>query len=312
MNLGSLKLCEIANRRRKQDQDSSTIKLRSASSEGIKALVMTCIDFRLVDSAITYLNNNGYLTNFDDFILAGASLGYNTSLNRVNPQYSGWDKVFENHIDISYNLHKIKEIICIDHMDCGAFKAQLNDGKAFTKYDELKKHIENLNTFRMTINSKYINDDKPKYSVKLWLMRLDGTVDTTPTFWQPNTTTFNLSKNNMIVIGAHAPPPSFTIVGSIDEPLSTIIEKKYHLLNNKKDKITSSSIITLRSVNQNGNEIWFIKLLQNVTTFLSKKTSRTKSYYVNLTDSSGCVKVTLFACKNDFRIKCTIESVDYF
>jgi hypothetical protein len=293
-------------------KDSGMIQSRSALSEGIKAFVITCIDFRLIDEAVTYLNSKGYLNNYDEFILAGASLGYNTSLNVVNSQFSAWDKVLENHIDISYTLHKIKEIICIDHMDCGAYKAQLNVGNAFSKYDELNKHVNELNKFKMTINNKYVKDDgSPKYDVKLWLMELDGTVDINPTYWQPNTKIFNLAKNNIVVIGALSPQSIFTSVGFIDEPLSTIVEKKYHLLNSKKKKITSS-ILTLKSVNQNGNAIWFMQLLQNVTKFLSNKLSRTKIYYLILDDSLACVKIELFASKNDSKTKCTIEKVDYF
>jgi hypothetical protein len=293
-------------------QDSGTIQPRSASNEGIKALVITCIDFRLIDDAVYYLNSKGYLNNYDEFILAGASLGYNTSLNGVNSQYSGWDKILENHIDISYTLHKIKEIIVIDHMDCGAYKAQLNGGNAFSKYEEINQHIKQLNNFNTTINNKYIKDDgSSKYDVKLWLMSLDGTVDINPTYWQPKTKIFNLAKNNIVVIGNKTLSSSFISVGFMDEPLSTISEKKYHLLNNKKNKIISS-IMTLRSANQNGNAIWCIHLLQSVTGFLSNKLSRTKLYYVRLADSLAYVKVKLFASKNDSKIKCTIEKMDYF
>lgn len=306
MKFRSLKLREF------DIKDSGMIQSRSALSEGIKAFVITCIDFRLIDDAVYYLNSKGYVDDYDEFILAGASLGYNTSLNGVNSQFSRWDKILENHIDISYTLHKIKEIICMEHMDCGAYKAQLNGGNAFSKYEELNKHVNELNKFKMTINNKYVKDDgSPKYDVKLWLMRLDGTVDINPTYWQPNTTIFNLAKNNIVVIGALSPQSIFTSVGFIDEPLSIIVEKKYHLLNSKKKKITSS-ILTLKSVNQNGNAIWFMQLLQNVTKFLSNKLSRTKIYYLILDDSLAYVKVELFASKNDSKIRCKIEKMDYF
>ena len=306
MKFRSLKLREF------DIKDSGMIQSRSALSEGIKAFVITCIDFRLIDDAVYYLNSKGYVDDYDEFILAGASLGYNTSLNGVNSQFSRWDKILENHIDISYTLHKIKEIICMEHMDCGAYKAQLNGGNAFSKYEELNKHVNELNNFKMTINNKYVKDDgSPKYDVKLWLMRLDGTVDINPAYWQPNTTIFNLAKNNIVVIGALSPQSIFTSVGFIDEPLSIIVEKKYHLLNSKKKKITSS-ILTLKSVNQNGNAIWFMQLLQNVTKFLSNKLSRTKIYYLILDDSLAYVKVELFASKNDSKIRCKIEKMDYF
>ena len=49
-----------------------------------KALVITCMDFRLIDDAVNYLDAQGYNNNYDEFILAGASLGYNQTT------YSAW------------------------------------------------------------------------------------------------------------------------------------------------------------------------------------------------------------------------------
>ncbi len=299
-------------------KDEATIQSRDAGlSEGIKALVITCIDYRLIDEAVYHLNNIGYMDNYDEFILAGASLGYNTSLNGINSQYSGWDKILESHIDISYTLHNIKEIIVIDHMDCGAYKVQLNGGKTFSKYEEMNKHVNELNKFKMSINNKYVKDGLPKYDVKLWLMKLDGTVDLNPTYWQPITKMFNLAKNNIVVIGKPSSLSLFNnvgfvgFVGFIDEPISTIVEKKYHLLNSNKKQVTSS-IVTLKSGKQNNNTFWYIQLLQNVTQFLSNKLTRTKIYYLRLDNSLAYVKVELIANKNDSKINCTIKKIDYF
>ena len=42
-----------------------------------KALVLNCMDFRLIDDVNRFLDKNGYENNYDDFILAGSSLGFN-------------------------------------------------------------------------------------------------------------------------------------------------------------------------------------------------------------------------------------------
>ena len=76
---------------------SYTKQMRSAD-EG-QSVVITCIDFRLIDDAVYYLNSKGYVDDYDEFILAGASLGYNTSLNGVNSQFNRWDKILENAIN---------------------------------------------------------------------------------------------------------------------------------------------------------------------------------------------------------------------
>jgi carbonic anhydrase len=97
-----------------------------------KAFVITCIDFRLIDEAVAYLNSINLLNEYDEFIVAGASLGYNTSCNVVTGKTTTlWTECVNDHIEISYALHKISQIIVVDHMACGAFKYQLNSGNAF-------------------------------------------------------------------------------------------------------------------------------------------------------------------------------------
>lgn len=39
-----------------------------------RALLLTCIDFRLIDNVVFKLNELGYTNNYDEFALAGASL----------------------------------------------------------------------------------------------------------------------------------------------------------------------------------------------------------------------------------------------
>ena len=153
------KSCKLHELNHRPIQNSGTIQLSSASSEGIKALVITCIDFRLIDEAVAYLNSINLLNEYDEFIVAGASLGYNTSCNVVTGKTTTLcTQCVDDHIEISYALHKISPIIVVDHMACGAFKHQLNNGNAFNPYDELKEHVKQLNDFRTTINGKYTKD----------------------------------------------------------------------------------------------------------------------------------------------------------
>jgi hypothetical protein len=48
--------------------DIDSISLSSSSGGGIKALIITCIDFRLIDDAVTYLNSKGFTNQYDEFI----------------------------------------------------------------------------------------------------------------------------------------------------------------------------------------------------------------------------------------------------
>ena len=199
------------------------LKKKSSGGGLVTALVITCIDFRLIDEAVTYFDTIKKLKNkYDEMIVAGASLGYNTSCNNVklpsvyNPLKSAsdstlWTKCVDDHISISSALHSITEIIVMDHLGCGAYNGQYGGTKTnpLLIYDELKYHVDQLNTFMAAINTKYKN---PKYNapeipfkVVPLLMSLDGSVDENPTHWDVNNLSFNLKKYDVVTIGQESP-----------------------------------------------------------------------------------------------------------
>jgi carbonic anhydrase len=129
-----------------------------------RAMVITCMDFRLIDDAVNYLNSKGYNNNYDEFILAGASLGYNQTV------YSSWAETLDTHIELAEKLHHITEIIVIDHMDCGAYKIFYNK-QSITEEDEIALHKENFSKFKEIIGKKY-----PDLTVRTILMNLKGEI----------------------------------------------------------------------------------------------------------------------------------------
>jgi carbonic anhydrase len=134
------------------------------TSHTAKALVITCIDFRLIDDAVYFLNSQGYHNNYDEFILAGASLGYNQN------KYESWKKTADDHIFLSKKLHDISNIIVIDHMDCGAYK-MFYDKTKILRDEEIRLHKNNFHTFRYLINKSY-----PELTVSTYLMDIDGKI----------------------------------------------------------------------------------------------------------------------------------------
>ena len=148
-----------------QDElDLSSESQDQLTAHNAKALILTCMDFRLLDDVVTFMNKIGYNNNYDQFILAGGSLGFNQDV------YNDWKKTLNKHINLALELHHIKEIIIIDHMKCGAYKIFYNK-KDFTHDEELALHNENINKFK-----KYINTTYPKLKVKGFIMNLDGSV----------------------------------------------------------------------------------------------------------------------------------------
>ena len=108
-----------------------------------KILVLSCMDYRYIDATVAHLQElRGHV--FDYFVLAGASLGYNLS--------GGWDKVFEEHIDLAIQLHSITEIVVVDHSDCGMYRAEYGD-----EYNvrPLELHQSNIMRFIAVLRDKY-------------------------------------------------------------------------------------------------------------------------------------------------------------
>jgi carbonic anhydrase len=130
-----------------------------------RAIVLNCMDFRLIDDLERFLYSAGYNNNYDDFVLAGASLGYNQTV------YPTWKDVFNTHVELAEQLHEIHEIIIIDHMNCGAYKKFYNR-PSIPPEEERTLHRKNLNKMERVLKKKF-----PTLGVKKYLMNLDGSVE---------------------------------------------------------------------------------------------------------------------------------------
>jgi carbonic anhydrase len=128
-----------------------------------KAIVYSCMDFRLLDDIVIFMDKNGYNKNYDQFILAGASLSF------IRPELKHWRKAAREHLDLALKLHKIKEIICIEHERCGAYKMYYPDLKP---EDEKQQHIKNVLTFE-----KKISKSHEQLTLHAFFMHLDGSCD---------------------------------------------------------------------------------------------------------------------------------------
>jgi carbonic anhydrase len=129
-----------------------------------KTILLTCIDFRFIDDIVNQMNKLGYMYNYDEFILAGASLGYNGISG-----YNNWAQVFNDHINLALSLHHIKEIIIIDHMDCGAYKKVYLPSE-LAGSNEREKHVLNLHIATKTLSNLY-----PVIKIKTFIINKEGT-----------------------------------------------------------------------------------------------------------------------------------------
>jgi hypothetical protein len=121
----------------------------SPDQKSCEKFVLSCIDFRFIDDYGNYMNVLGNSNNYDQFILAGSSLGYNGI-----PGYENWIPCCDQHIELAPDLHSINTVIIFDHLDCGAY------GLVYTPEElagdgEFKLHVKNLNTAEKTLREKY-------------------------------------------------------------------------------------------------------------------------------------------------------------
>lgn len=132
-----------------------------------KAIILTCMDYRFVKLTHENLKTLGYEKNYDVFAAAGASLMYNDDKDKSINELESFKKVFEIHVDLAKKLHDVKEILIIDHEDCGAYKEYYGD--ALNKLNEFAIHIMNTQLSLKELQAKY-----PKIKVKIFYLRKSG------------------------------------------------------------------------------------------------------------------------------------------
>jgi len=138
---------------------------------GTDALLLSCMDYRLIDDTAKYMDKRELLGKYDYVILAGASLGVN------NRTYRNWGRTFWQHLDIAIALHSIHEVIIIDHRNCGAYKLLL--GKDFPENPNEQQRKEETRVHKQQLDrlAKRIHRRLPYLDIATGLMNLNGSVE---------------------------------------------------------------------------------------------------------------------------------------
>ncbi len=142
----------------------ATVPLSGAEAGGhAEALLLSCMDYRLVDDIVRYMDGRGLTNNYDHVVLAGASLG--AVSDKLN-----WGKTFWDHLDVALKLHHVQKVVILDHKDCGAYRVVFE--RDFKDGEELAIHREQQGKLRDAIKAKY-----PELTVETLIMDLDGKVE---------------------------------------------------------------------------------------------------------------------------------------
>jgi hypothetical protein len=136
----------------------------AARAAEVEALALTCIDYRLVDDGIRFIDGLGLTKNFDQVALAGASLA------AVSEAFPTSNAAFWTHVDIAKSLHHVKRLVVLDHRDCGAYKVAFGDRFAPNPPEEDAQHKDVMEQLKDQLSRRH-----PELTSEYYLMALDGT-----------------------------------------------------------------------------------------------------------------------------------------
>ena len=137
------------------------------AAPGTEALLLNCIDYRLIAPTYRYMSERQMDGKYDQFILAGASLGVD------NTKFPEWGKTFWEHVQLAIDLHSIRRIIVMDHRDCGFYKDIHGKDLAADPKEEFAVHAAQMRRVRGEIARRH-----KALAVELLLIGLDGKVET--------------------------------------------------------------------------------------------------------------------------------------
>ncbi len=87
-------------------------------------LLLCCMDQRLLDETVRFMNDLNLHNRYDQIALAGGAMGVHRLPASPTEPTGSWWSVFTSHLSAAINkLHRpIKDVFLLDHLDCGAYK----------------------------------------------------------------------------------------------------------------------------------------------------------------------------------------------
>lgn len=115
-----------------------------------QVLLLSCMDLRLLDNIVAFMNQLNLQNRYDQVIFAGAAMGTLRVQSSASPKgpLLPWKAVFFDHLATAIDkLHReIKDIIILEHLDCGAYK-ELHPDDAIRKSYAAQRDVSKLVKF---------------------------------------------------------------------------------------------------------------------------------------------------------------------
>ena len=125
-----------------------------------KAMVLSCIDPRFQPKVFNYLKKKNLTGKYSSFTIAGGSIGVTAK------KFKKWHSTFWENLATSIKLHKISNLIVINHNDCGAAKI-VNGNNKFSTSIENKIHNQSFKIIKRKLKKKH-----PSIKVSFKIMKI--------------------------------------------------------------------------------------------------------------------------------------------
>ena len=146
---------------------AASLPISARATEGeYDAMLVSCIDPRMVAPVNKYMEGQGLSGKYSQFCIAGAAIAV------VAPKFKAWRPAFWDNTATSLQLHRINKIIAIDHRDCGAARVAYGNDSIANPQVETRTHRAVLEEFREAVAKHH-----PQLAVVTGLMALDGSIE---------------------------------------------------------------------------------------------------------------------------------------
>ncbi|HVK08938.1 MAG TPA: hypothetical protein VM597_09205 [Gemmataceae bacterium] len=140
-------------------------------------LLLGCMDLRLLDETLAFMNRDNLTNRYDHVILAGAALG---ALGGLRPEHGHWRKTFFDHLEVAVALHSIQDVYIMEHRACGAYGKFLGTyGQFGDTPEELARETAAHRKYAGLLTAelaKWSEEQKYPLRVRSFLMDLRGGV----------------------------------------------------------------------------------------------------------------------------------------
>lgn len=138
----------------------------AAGSGSSDAMLLNCIDPRFTTGSFLFMSSHGLRDRYSQFTIAGGPIG------AVHPRFATWHAAFWDNLDVTVQLHGIRQVIAMTHRDCGAAKLAFGEGALGTRPQETAQHAQALGAFRAEAARRH-----PTLQVVTAIMDLDGSIE---------------------------------------------------------------------------------------------------------------------------------------